>query len=54
MWCPALAGITTLKLNSRNLAELGWKWPDTKYAIQSWLAPLFYATITYAIVWGGG
>jgi membrane protease YdiL (CAAX protease family) len=54
MWCPALAGITTLKLNGRNLAELGWKWPGKKYAIQSWLIPLFYATITYAIVWGGG
>jgi CAAX protease family protein len=52
MWCPALAGITTLKLNGRNLNELGWKWPERKYAIQSWLIPLLYATIAYAIVWG--
>jgi CAAX protease family protein len=53
MWCPALAGMTTLKLNGRNLAELGWNWPEKKYAIQSWLIPLLYATIAYAIVWGG-
>jgi hypothetical protein len=52
MWCPALAGITTLRLNGRNLTELGWKWPEKKYAIQSWLIPLLYATIAYAIVWG--
>jgi membrane protease YdiL (CAAX protease family) len=51
MWCPALAGITTLKLSGRNLAELGWKWPEKKYAIQSWLIPLLYATIAYVIVW---
>lgn len=52
MWCPALAGMATLKLSGRNLAELGWKWPEKKYAIQSWLIPLLYATIAYAIVWG--
>jgi uncharacterized protein len=51
MWCPALAGITTLKLSGRNLAELGWKWPEKKYAIESWLIPLLYATIAYVIVW---
>jgi membrane protease YdiL (CAAX protease family) len=51
MWCPALAGITTLKLNGRNLTELGWIWPEKKYAVQSWLIPLLYATIAYAIVW---
>jgi membrane protease YdiL (CAAX protease family) len=51
MWCPALAGIMTLKLSGRNLAELGWKWPEKKYAIQSWLIPLLYATIAYVIVW---
>jgi hypothetical protein len=31
MWCPALAGITTLKLNGRNLAEL--EMAKKKYAI---------------------
>ena|ERR1700730_18030855 len=54
MWCPALAGIATLKLNGRNLSELGWRWPQTRYALQSWFIPLLYATIAYAIVWCGG
>ena len=51
MWCPALAGITALKLNGRNLSELGWSWPRSPYAIQSWLIPLLYATIAYVVVW---
>jgi membrane protease YdiL (CAAX protease family) len=51
MWCPALAGMATLKLGGRNLGELGWKWPEKKYAIQSWFMPLLYAFISYAIVW---
>ena len=54
MWCPALAAITTLKLNGRDLADLGCKWPQTKYAVQSWFAPLLYATIAYVIVWSLG
>ena len=51
MWCPALAGMATLKIYKRDLRDLGWKWPDKKYAIQSWFIPLLYASITYAIVW---
>jgi membrane protease YdiL (CAAX protease family) len=51
MWCPALAAMATLKLNGRKLADLGWKWPETKYAVQSWFIPLFYTAIAYVIVW---
>lgn len=54
MWCPALAGMATLKLNGRSVRELGWKWPETKYAVQSWYIPLLYAAIAYAIVWSVG
>ena len=54
MWCPALAAMATLKLNDRNVQDLGWKWPQTKYAVQSWYIPLAYATITYVIVWSTG
>lgn len=54
MWCPALAGAATLKLGGRKLSELGWKWPQAKYAAMSWFIPLFYAAIAYAIVWGSG
>jgi uncharacterized protein len=54
MWCPGLAGMVTLKLNGRNLSELGWKWPAAKYTAMSWYVPLLYALIAYAIVWSFG
>src|SRR4029453_13172243 len=54
MWCPAVAAVTTFKLNGRQLPDLGWKWPQTKYAAMSWYIPLLYAAIAYAIVWASG
>jgi CAAX protease family protein len=54
MWCPALAATLTLQLNRRSLADLGWKWPATRYALMSWYVPLVYAAIAYAIVWSTG
>ena len=51
MWCPALAAFTALKLNHRPLAELGWQWPASPYAFQSWFIPLLYGAIAYLIVW---
>ena len=54
MWCPALAAMTTLKANGRSLVELGWKWPEKKYAFGSWLIPLSYAALAYLIVWCAG
>jgi membrane protease YdiL (CAAX protease family) len=54
MWCPAFAGMATLKINGRNLCDLGWKWPQTNYAVQSWFIPLLYAAIAYVIVWAAG
>ncbi len=54
MWCPALAAFATLKLNGRSLAEIGWKWPEKKYALMSWYVPLVYAAIAYGIVWASG
>lgn len=54
MWCPALAAFVTLKLNGRPVADLGWKWPATKYAAMSWYVPLLYTAIAYTIVWVSG
>jgi uncharacterized protein len=54
MWCPALAAFATMKVNRRNLAELGWKWPARKYAAASWYIPLAYAAVAYTIVWTTG
>jgi membrane protease YdiL (CAAX protease family) len=51
MWCPALAGMLTLRLNGRSIAELGWKWGENKYQVRSWYIPLLYASVAYAIVW---
>jgi membrane protease YdiL (CAAX protease family) len=51
MWCPALAGMLTLRLNGRSISDLGWKWGETKYQVRSWYVPILYATIAYAIVW---
>jgi membrane protease YdiL (CAAX protease family) len=51
MWCPALASMATLKLSGRDLRDLGWKWPQSPYALQSWLIPLVYASVAYGIVW---
>jgi membrane protease YdiL (CAAX protease family) len=51
MWCPALAGMLTLRLNGRSIADLGWKWGETKYQVRSWYIPLLYASIAYAIIW---
>jgi uncharacterized protein len=51
MWCPALAGMLTLRLNGRSLTDLGWKWGESKYQLRSWFIPLLYATIAYVIVW---
>jgi CAAX protease family protein len=48
---PSIGGCRQLKLNRRRLSELGWKWPETRYALASWLIPLLYATIAYLIVW---
>jgi uncharacterized protein len=51
MWCPALAGMLTLRLNKRSISELGWKWGETRYQALSWLVPLLYTSIAYSIVW---
>jgi len=51
MWCPALAGMLTLRLNGRSISDLGWKWGQTKYQVRSWYVPILYGSITYAIVW---
>src|SRR5215813_1886708 len=54
MWCPALAAMTTLRLNGRKIRELAWNWPAGKFAFQSWAIPLLYAFLAYSIVWSFG
>jgi len=54
MWCPGIAGIITMLLLKRNLKQLGWKWGKSKYQLQSYLIPLLYALLAYAIIWTFG
>ncbi len=51
MWCPGISAILSLKLLGRKLSDLGWSWGKTKYQLQSYLIPIFYAFVTYLIVW---
>jgi CAAX protease family protein len=51
MWCPASAALLTCKILGRDVKSLGWKWGQPRYQVISYLIPLGYATVTYAIVW---
>ncbi len=54
MWCPGTAALIAMKLQKRDLSELGWKWGKTKYQLQSFLVPVLYALIAYLIIWSTG
>ena len=51
MWCPASAALLTCKILGRDVKSLAWKWGQPRYQVMSYLIPLGYATLTYAIVW---
>lgn len=54
MWCPALAALIACKICKKSYSELGWGWGKTRYQVWSYLLPLGYSSITYAIVWFTG
>ncbi len=54
MWCPGISALLTYKILKRNISDLGWQWGKTKYQLQSYLIPLGYASIAYAIIWSFG
>ena len=51
MWCPGISALITMKILNRNISDLGWKWGENKYQIQSYLIPLFYAFTAYLAIW---
>jgi uncharacterized protein len=51
MWCPAVAALLTCKYLGRDVRTLGWKWGDPRYQVWSYLIPLAYGTVTYAVIW---
>ncbi len=51
MWCPGLAGLITRYRYERSLAHHGWRWGHTRFQLASYLVPIAYAFVVYAIVW---
>jgi uncharacterized protein len=51
MWCPAVAAIATVRLRRLNYAALGLRWSGARYALFSYLTPVAYAAIAYALIW---
>ena len=51
MWCPAIAGIITLKLKGRSVSSLNWGWGNWNYIRLSYFIPALYAIITYILIW---
>ncbi|GAB3351939.1 lysostaphin resistance A-like protein [Lysobacter tyrosinilyticus] len=54
MWCPGIAAMLTCRLRGESLARLGWSWGAWRWQVTSYLVPLAYASIAYAVVWGVG
>ncbi|WP_370336637.1 CPBP family intramembrane glutamic endopeptidase [Parvularcula marina] len=54
MWCPALAGFLTLKLTGRRISSLPWGIGNWRDNIQSYLVPVAYVSISYALAWSFG
>jgi membrane protease YdiL (CAAX protease family) len=51
MWCPGVAAMATRLVFHRTLKGLGWGWGKTRYQVASYLLPLAYAGVVYALVW---
>jgi membrane protease YdiL (CAAX protease family) len=51
MWCPALAAIATVRLRHLDWKSLGLRWCGARYALLSYVTPLAYAAIGYALIW---
>lgn len=51
MWCPGIAAILTQLLFTRNLRNLGWSIPSSKYLLMAYVVPLIYTAIVYGFGW---
>lgn len=54
MWCPAIAAFATLKLTRREVVSLPWSFGNWRDNIQSYLVPVIYVTLSYALAWSLG
>ena len=51
MISPALAAFITLKIKKRPILTLPWGLKELKYLKLSYVTPLFYVSIAYALIW---
>ncbi|HXP65113.1 MAG TPA: type II CAAX endopeptidase family protein [Steroidobacteraceae bacterium] len=54
MWCPAFAAVATVRLRHLDWESLGLRWGGARFALFSYLTPLAYAAIGYALIWSFG
>ncbi len=54
MWSPALGALATCKIKGISIRSLGWGVGPTKWTWVSYLMPLVYGLLAYAIIWIGG
>lgn len=54
MWTPALAAFLTCKILKVRIASLGWGWGDSRWQVLSFVLPIIYGLLAYAIIWTGG
>src|SRR6185437_13432461 len=50
MWCPGTSAVITSLIVGRPLRALGWSW-KWRYEGASYLIPIAYATVAYAVIW---
>jgi membrane protease YdiL (CAAX protease family) len=50
MWCPALAAVATVRLRHHDYAVLALRWGGARYAVLSYVTPMTYAAIGYALI----
>jgi membrane protease YdiL (CAAX protease family) len=51
MWSPGVAALITRLLYQGTTRDVGWQWGRTRYQVFSYLIPVGYAFIVYAVVW---
>jgi membrane protease YdiL (CAAX protease family) len=52
MWCPGFAALLTCRIYRIRITALGWHWAGLRAQVTSYLLPVTYALVAYAIVWG--
>ena len=54
MWSPGLAALVVVLIYKIPIRSFGWGWGKSRYQIASFLLPIGYVGVSYAIVWATG